>query len=74
MVFALMVERAEMGAAKLFLHLTLTFTPFLTEPKAKSNNSHWNIKIEDGESGALFLVKSFVKLKWISKNKNRLRE
>lgn len=63
MVFVLMVERAEMGVAEHFLLLTHTFTPYLTEPKAKFNNSHWNIKIEDGESGALFLVKSFVKTK-----------
>ncbi len=45
------------GVAKHFSLLTHIFTPLLTEPQAEFNNSHQNIQIEDGETGALFLVK-----------------
>lgn len=61
MVFVLMAERAETGVAEHLLLLTHIFTPLLTEPQAKFNSSHQIIQIEDGESGALFLVKVFVK-------------
>lgn len=51
---------AETGVAKHFSLLTHIFTPLLTEPQGEFNNSHKTIQMEDGETGALFLVKIFL--------------
>ena len=56
-MFVLMAEKAETGVPEPFSLLTHIFTPLLTEPQAKVNNSLYNIQVEDGETEALFIVR-----------------